>query len=258
MLFEIEGKRAGTDLLALLERLGEQISPDDNSLADWWSEYRHAHKSRLAEDLFILESMEDGPTKVLEYGSIPLLLTAALRQRGFEVTGLDIDPHRFSHTIGRLGLDVRQCDVEKESAPFDTGSFDVVLFNELFEHLRINPIFTLREIHRVLKPGGRLFLSTPNLRSARGIRNLLLKNQGHAVSGGIYRQYEKLETLGHMGHVREYTCREVTEFLLQMGFDVRKVIYRGGHGKGLSGIVERLVPSMRPFFTLVAQRQADA
>jgi hypothetical protein len=88
------------------------------------------------------------------------------------------------------------------------------------------------------------------------MRNLLLHNQGHAASAGVYRQYEKLESLGHMGHVREYTTREVADFLARTGFRVDKVIFRGGHGRGVVGLAERLVPAGRPFFTLVATRDA--
>ena len=104
------------------------------------------------------------------------------------------------------------------------------------------------------KPGGILLLSTPNLRSFRGVRNLLVHNQGHAAAAGVYEQYEKLRTIGHMGHVREYTTREVSDFVTRIGFRVDTIIFRGGHGKGVVGVAERLVPSLRPFFTLVASK----
>ena len=92
----------------------------------------------------------------------------------------------------------------------------------------------------------------PLSRSLRGLKNLILHNQGHAVSAGVYRQYEKLTTLGHMGHVREYTTREVTDFLARLGFRAERIVYRGGHGRGVVGLAERLAPSLRPFFSLVA------
>jgi SAM-dependent methyltransferase len=181
-------------------------------------------------------------------------MTAALAALDYRVSALDIAPGRFATSIASLGLDVARCDVEREPVPFAADAFDAVLFNELLEHLRINPVFTLREARRVLRPGGTLLLSTPNLRSFRGIRNLLLRNQGHAVSAGVYEQYEKLETLGHMGHVREYTTREVSDVLARVGFDVHTVVFRGGHGAGVVGIAERLAPGLRPFFTLVASK----
>jgi SAM-dependent methyltransferase len=207
-------------------------------------------------DLRIVEDHVEPRARVLEYGAVPLLMTAALVSLGYEVSAVDVGPERFSGAIAELGLQVARCDVETEPVPFPADSFDAILFNELFEHLRINPVFTLREARRVLKPGGALVLSTPNLRSFRGLRNLLLHNQGHAASGGVYRQYEKLETLGHMGHVREYTTREVSDFLGHVGLRVDKVIFRGGHGRGLVGLAERLAPGFRPFFTLVASKDA--
>lgn len=123
------------------------------------------------------------------------------------------------------------CDIETEKLPFHDSQFDVVLFNELFEHLRINPIFTMREVHRILKPGGLLFLSTPNLRSLAGLANFLLKNRCYSCEADPYDEFSKLEGLGHMGHVREYTTREITEFLGRIGFEVREIVFRGTFGK---------------------------
>ena len=90
--------------------------------------------------------------------------------------------------------------------------------------------------------------------SLRGVRNLLQHGRAHAVSGGIYEQYEKLRSLGHMGHVREYTVTETVDFLQQVGFDIDALVFRGGHGQGIVGLAERLAPSFRPFFSVIARR----
>ena len=239
----------------ILDEVAARIEPEDPALEEWFRSYYREHRTRLAADLHLVERHVDPGARVLEYGAIPLLMTAALAALGHRVSAVDVEPDRFAKAIANLELDVTRCDVETEAVPFDAETFDVVLFNELFEHLRINPIFTLGEARRVLKRGGRLLLSTPNLRSFRGIRNLLLGNEGHAVSAGVYRQYEKLETLGHMGHVREYTTREVSDFLTRVGFRVDEIVYRGGHGRGVVGVAERLLPSLRPFFTLIGAKR---
>lgn len=251
---ESEPWRFAEQDLALLADLAQRIGPDDADLDGWFAKYFHQHQQRLAADLWILRQHVQPRSRVLEYGAIPLLMTGALAALDYDVSAVDIRPERFAAAITDLQLDVTRCDVETEPVPFANDTFDAVLFNELFEHLRIDPIFTLCEVRRVLKPGGVLLLSTPNLRSFRGIRNLLMRNQGHAAAAGVYEQYEKLETLGHMGHVREYTTREVGEFLGHIGFRLDTLVYRGGYGKGLVGMAERLAPSLRPFFTAVARK----
>jgi SAM-dependent methyltransferase len=251
-----EPRRPEPAHLALLDRVLAGLRPDDPALEAWCATYCREHRARLAADLRLVERHVAPGARLLEYGAIPLALTAALAALGYHVRGLDVRPDRFAGAIARLGLDVVRCDVEREPAPFADAAFDAVIFNELLEHLRIDPVFTLREVRRVLRPGGTLLLSTPNLRSWRGLRNLLLHNRGHAVSGGVFEQYEKLATLGHMGHVREYTTREVAELLGRIGFDVEAVVHRGGSGAGAAGLAERLVPSLRPFFSIVASKSS--
>jgi SAM-dependent methyltransferase len=252
-----EPRRLEKHSVELFDTLAARIRPDDPDIGDWFSAYHREHRKRLAFDLRIVDRYVEPDARVLEYGAIPLLMTAALAERGYRVSALDLAPERFGGAISELELDVRRCDVETEAVPFAAATFDAVLFNELFEHLRIDLVFTFREVRRVLRPQGVLLLSTPNLRSFRGIRNLLLHNQGNTDSAGVYRQYEKIEKLGHMGHVREYTTREVVDFLTRVGFRVDMLVYRGGHGRGVVGLAERLAPSMRPFFSVVATRVED-
>ncbi len=242
------------DSLATIEECAKKLSPEDQSLSEWHNSYVSNHKSRIALDLDITKEQVSQGSSVIEFGSVPLVFTAALSASNFNVTGIDIAPERYKKTIDRVGLNVVKCDIELEKLPFEDNSFDAIVFNELFEHLRINPIFTLTEVLRVLKPGGIMMLSSPNLRSLNGIYNFLIRNRSYACSGNTYAEYQKLEKLGHMGHVREYTTIEVTEFLENIGFDVTSVIYRGGFGTNVKQLLARIFPSLRPFVSYVAQK----
>jgi len=240
--------------LELVRRCASDLGPDDPTLDEWFQKYHRDHAIRIAHDLDFVARFCERDTSIVEFGSVPLLLTAPLVSLGHDVTGVDIDPSRFSSAISRIGAKVSKCDIENETLSFPDNTFDVSIFFELFEHLRINPIFTLREIYRVLKPGGVLLISTPNLRSLSGLNNFLLKNKCYSCSGDIYKEYEKLTKIGHMGHVREYTTLEVTEFLEKIGFSVEEIVFRGKYGDRFANGVVRLLPRLRPFSSFVARK----
>ena len=57
--------------------------------------------------------------------------------------------------------------------PYPDESFETVLCCELIEHLFPDPMHLMAEINRILKPGGHLVLTTPNLASLRAISAIL-------------------------------------------------------------------------------------
>jgi len=232
----------------------KELLPEDQTLSEWHKSYIANHKLRIALDLDIVRDKVPSNRSILELGSIPLLLTMALSKCNYNITGCDIAPQRYSSTIRATGLNVVRCNIETEELPFTDNSFDAIVFNELFEHLRINPIFTLSEVLRVMKPSGTLMLSSPNLKSLGGIKNFLFKNKAFSCSGNIYAEYQKLENLGHMGHVREYTTTEVIEFLQNIGFTITGVIYRGHYTSSLTQILIRSIPSLSPFVSYIATK----
>lgn len=245
--------------LVLIDNVISLIDADDTVLKEWALNYAHNHRLRIAFDIDLtLQHIPQG-SKILDVGSIPPLLIAVLKNYDYDVQGLDISPERFQGMIKQIGLEVVKCDIETKNIPFADNSFDGVIFNEMFEHLRINPIFTLREILRVIKPEGTLLLSTPNLKSIRGFINYIFRNRAYSCAGNIFSEYQKLNTIGHMGHVREYTAKEVCEFLEKVGFCVKKVIYRGQWSiKGYkSRVLMQLISSFAPFMTIVAKKYKD-
>ena len=247
-----EGLHPRQDSIRLIEECAIRLTPDTQALSTWHQTYASYHATRLAFDLDITKEFAAKRGDVLEVGSIPLLFTAAMSQCGYNVTGCDIAPQRYSSAIHRLGLKVVKCNVETDPLPFDGNTFDAVVFNEIFEHLRINLIFTLGEVLRVMKPGAILMLSSPNLRSLDGIINFLFKNESYSCCRDPYTEYQKLQDLGHMGHVREYTTKEVTNFLEKVGFTVTNIVYRGLLNSRVKRGVARVFPSLRPFASYIA------
>jgi len=254
MKMEVEPSSPSRDALQLVNECAQKISPDEPSLASWYENYSKWHTRRIAFDVDIVVRYVKHGTRILEFGSIPPMLTSSLSEKGFDITGVDICPGRFGSCIDALGLLIIQCNVENERTPFPDASFDAVIFNELFEHLRINIIFTLSEVLRVLKPGGTLFLSTPNLRSYVGLSNFLRRGIAYSCADSLFEEYTKISELGHMGHVREYSKQEVVLFLQKIGFDVQSTIYRGRYHSRTARYLLKLFPRLKPFISYIAKK----
>ncbi|GAA0858887.1 class I SAM-dependent methyltransferase [Aliiglaciecola litoralis] len=210
---------------------------------EWQRGYYVDHKQRYLADLkLILDNVTDNT--LLEVGAAPGHMTALMKACGINVTGVDLNPERVSNIITAFDMDIRQCDVEREPLPFEDETFDFIVFNEIFEHLRIDPPFVLCELNRILQPGGKLMLTTPNLYSLPSIARFLT---GRSIADPVI-EYSKLRNMGHMGHVREYSAHEVSRCLFASGFSPCYVNYRfhanySGKKKALLSTMYRLVPS---------------
>jgi glycosyltransferase involved in cell wall biosynthesis/SAM-dependent methyltransferase len=190
-------------------------------------EYVDTHLSRLLKTLEITPPgrPED---RVLEMGSY-LQITPALRsQLGYgEVRGCYYGKagtveHRSVTAIGgeRFECDIDLFDAEKDPFPYPDGHFATVLCCELIEHLFTDPMHTLSEINRVLRNGGHVVLTTPNIASLRAVSAIL---QG--FHPGLFPHYVKPAEDGHVDprHNREYTPGEIHQLLADAGFEVLRL-----------------------------------
>ena len=84
-----------------------------------------------------------------------------LRSKATFVTGVDIDPVAAKAARLECGENAAVLLGNGLGLPFEDGSFDVVTSFETLEHLHERVVF-LSELKRVLRPGGKLILSTPN------------------------------------------------------------------------------------------------
>ena len=102
-------------------------------------------------------------------------------------------------------------NLEEEPFPWADDTFDVVIFCEILEHLLMDPVRVLREIHRVLRPDGTIVLTTPNVDRFENVHRLV-------VGANIYDPYSFYGPYGR--HNREYNRNELHLLLGHLGFEI--------------------------------------
>jgi len=140
-------------------------------------------------------------------------LAARLIDAGFDVRCCDLYPEIF-----RLdGVDIHQGNLDAE-LPFGDQSFDYVTCLEGLEHIE-NPQQAMREFARVLKPGGHLFVSVPNILNIEERLKWLLhgytshfKPISRAASERLASEYDgRVEIAAHVNPIAYSELRYILE-----------------------------------------------
>jgi SAM-dependent methyltransferase len=177
---------------------------------------------RQARMLARVLARRTGPQRIVDVGCGNGAATHVLKRLDPRNTVLGIDWSATALAQARArGLLVIQGGIDGAGLPLPGASADVVVMSELIEHL-VDTDAAVDEAHRVLRPGGVLLLSTPNLAAwfNRGLVGLGIQPLFSEVSlRGIYGRP------GHevAGHLRLFTRRALVEFLTARGFYCERV-----------------------------------
>jgi 2-polyprenyl-3-methyl-5-hydroxy-6-metoxy-1,4-benzoquinol methylase len=172
-------------------------------------------------------------------------LTLALQERGFNGTGADLD---LDAEI-RLGKAFAKADLDAP-LPWPDKSFDAVFSTEGIEHLE-NHFSFLRELCRILKSGGVLVLTTPNITSLRSRVRFF-------GSGFFGRDSRPLNEAGRhpLHHIGLATFPELRYEMLMSGFQLLEV--RHTHVKPVSYLYSIYAPFMWLYTLLAFRKEKDA
>ncbi|MEX0968762.1 MAG: class I SAM-dependent methyltransferase, partial [Bacteroidia bacterium] len=128
---------------------------------------------------YFRERKEPTEMKVLDMGAGHGAFTSRLYDMGYDVHACDLFPEIFQFDK----VECRKVDITRKF-PYEDNSFDLVIAIEVSEHILDHENF-FSETGRILKPDGKLYISTPNI--------LSLKSRFRFLFRGFYYSFKPLE-----------------------------------------------------------------
>lgn len=199
-------------------------------------DYIHFHQLRFA---FILNQIVDLRKKsqisrVLDIGPSYLtnLVSSTFQDLHIETLGLSnhlVDKERYHRHY------IQDLNFISETDQIPVGNYDLVIFAEVVEHLYTDPNLVLKSIYKMIRPGGFLLLQTPNAVSIdKRIKMMWGKNPYQFILPG------------RQNHFREYTRRELINYLENCGYQIDDSIYSNYFNPDAS-FAHRLFTKMGPW-----------
>lgn len=213
------------------------------------SNYHAKIKPRMLYTWEKISDLISSDSTVVEIGIGPMSALVK-RLKGAEVIGVDLVDTQ-SALCDAFGINLWTCDVQSEPLPLEDESVDVVLFLQVIEHLCMYPKAVLDEIHKKLKSGGYLVVSTVNfLRISSRFRVLSGKNP--------LTNYFERSQYRSIPHIREFVPPEMSYYMEKSGFSTKE-IYRFGIPSGpfVISILFRLAylyPNFRNYFMIIGKK----
>lgn len=125
---------------------------------------------------------------------------------GYATKGVELSEDAAAYARKEFGLDVETKPFEE--VRFPENHFDVITLWQVLEHM-LYPLMVLEEVHRILKPGGMLVITTPNI---EGIPARILKKRWWCIT--------RL-------HLNQFTTKTLTNIVGNAGFkDISAVSYK--------------------------------
>ena len=135
-----------------------------------------------------------------------------------------------------LGVRIAEQNLLTDPLPFPDGSVDVVTCFHSLEHWHFSPVRLFAEIRRILRPGGYVFIATPNAVNLRKRISVLFGRTNHCDFSEWYDS-----DLVFRGHVREPVMRDFRELM-----DRNKLELIATYGRNFIGADTTKVPWFSP------------
>lgn len=184
-----------------------------------------------------LAECSDNKLNVLDIGGHWLYNSIMYAKDGHNVYAADIydqiEPHnqilsKIANDFNIKLLNYNNLEEPVELLNLDDLTFDLVLFSEIIEHITFNPVKFWNIIHKILKPKGRIIITTPNFYYLPNlVRNFFSVLTGSGIAPTVD-HILNINTYGH--HWKLYTKKEIENYFLKLSpdFQIGKSCYFNG------------------------------
>lgn len=184
----------------------------DHMVGDADAERTHAYELENRERIRHLKRYCSSG-RVLDVGCSSGLLAKQLLNAGYDVLASDISEYACEQAAAHLGPErVRRANVEDLADEFD-GAFDAITLMDVIEHFA-DVVPPLRAMHRMLRPGGVLFLRTPTLSSPF----YRVADLSYRLTAGRYKN--AVLKIYHAEHIYFFNEQSIARLLRDIGFEV--------------------------------------
>jgi len=158
--------------------------------------------------------LKEKPGRVLDLGCGTGFFAKKLR----DWWGTEVHVAEYRRELVRYeGLQVSEVDLNQlQPLPYEDNSFDYVLMLEVIEHIK-HPWFIVEELARILKPGGKVLITTPNVHH--------LASKTKVVIEGEFYGFNEVRQSSPLSHLISFTVRQLKLMLNESGMSVERVTF---------------------------------
>jgi SAM-dependent methyltransferase len=233
--------------------------------------YLTSHKDsyvRTVRDVDTLFEKDRSVKHILEIGSFLGAVSISLNRIGHNISALDIPEFYQSSSLRTLyeknGIRFDGINLKQNKLPYDSNTFDLVIICEVIEHLNFNPLPVLREINRILKNDGFIYIGMPNQANILNRIKLFFGQSVHNPITDFFKQLDRNDNMIVGLHWREYTLGETMEMIEKMGFETVLKYYFNEKSHGNASVLNTLktlikwalfiYPSFRPSQVVIGKK----
>lgn len=209
------------------------LSIENGSIVE--NNYLSTHKKRISKTLQMLSADNLSNMHILDIGPYLSYTPFYLNHLGNNVTvleGISNELTEIGERYNKENISSKFVDISHEffsnnnyKLPFEDNSFDIIICFETLEHFNFNPVLFLKELKRICKNDGNVYLTVPNFAKLDKRIKLLFGISPLEKIENYPRQLDETENFKYGLHWREYTLRELITLNQLCGFNISKAGY---------------------------------